>query len=53
MCCVFLQKGDTPLHYASSNDEAAAIEALLKNGAAINQINNVGQITDLLFHVHT
>ena len=53
MCCVFLQIGDTPLHYASRYSEAAAIEALLKNGAAINQTNNVGQITDLLFHVHT
>ena len=53
MCCVFLQNGDTPLHYASRYGEAAAIEALLKNGAAINQTNNVGQITDLLFHVHT
>ena len=53
MCCVFLQDGDTPLHDASSQGKAAAIEALLKNGAAINQTNNVGQITDLLFHVHT
>ena len=53
MCCVFLQNGDTPLHEASGYAEAASIEALLKNGAAINQTNNVGQITDLLFHVHT
>ena len=53
MCCVFLQIGDTPLHKASWTGKAAAIETLLKNGAAINQTNNVGQITDLLFHVHT
>ena len=53
MCCVFLQDGDTPLHKASWWGNAAAIEPLLKNGAAINQTNNVGQITDLLFHVHT
>ena len=53
MCCVFLQFGDTPLHKASWYGEATAIEALLKNGAAINQTNNVRQITDLLFHVHT
>ena len=41
MCCVILQEGDTPLHYAS--DHIAAIEVLLiiKDGAAINQTNNV------------
>ena len=39
MCCMILQEGDTPLHYAS--DHVAAIEVLLKNGAAINQTNNV------------
>ena len=53
MCCVFLQDGDTPLHEASKRGEATVIETLLKNGAAINQTNNVSQITDLLFHVHT
>ena len=38
MCCVFLQYGDTPLHNAYS---VAAVEMLVKNGAAINHTNNV------------
>ena len=41
MCGVFLQDGDTPLHEASQANHVAAIEVLLKNGAAINQTNNV------------
>ena len=41
MCCVFLQLGDTPLHRASYWGRVAAVEVLLKNGAAINQTNHV------------
>ena len=41
MCCVFLQNGNTPLHYASSNGSVAVIEMLVKNGAVINHTNNV------------
>ena len=41
MYCVFLQDGDTPLHEASRNNSVAAVEMLVKNGAAINQTNNV------------
>ena len=41
MCYVFLQGGDTPLHEASKVNQVAAIEVLLKNGAAINQTNDV------------
>ena len=41
MCFVFLQYGNTPLHYASRNDSVAAIEMLLKNGALINHTNDV------------
>ena len=41
MCCVFLQDGDTPLHDASQSNQGATIEVLLKNGAAINQTNEV------------
>ena len=39
--CIFIQNGNTPLHGASKNNHVAAIEVLLKNGTAINQINNV------------
>ena len=41
MRCVFLQDGDTPLHKASYSGHVAAVEVLLKNGAAINQTNHV------------
>ena len=41
MCFVFLQVGNTPLHGASSNNSVAAVEMLVKNGAAINHTNNV------------
>ena len=41
MCCVLLQEGDTPLHGASRNNSVAAVEMLVKNGAAINHTNNV------------
>ena len=41
MCCVFLQNGNTPLHRASLNGHVAAVEVLLKTGAAINQTNHV------------
>ena len=41
MFCVFLQEGETPLHEASRNGSVAAIEMLLKNGAAINHTNDV------------
>ena len=44
MCCVLLQDGDTPLHRASYWGHAAAVEVLLKNGAVINQTNNVSSI---------
>ena len=54
MCCVFLQYGDTPLHRASSKGHVAAVEVLLKNGAAINQTNKViWHFIDLLFHLHS
>ena len=41
--CVYmcLQEGHTPLHEASEEGHVAVIEVLLKNGAAINQINDV------------
>ena len=35
MCCVFLQDGNTPLHNASRNNRVAAVEMLVKNGAAM------------------
>ena len=41
MCCVFLQGGNTPLHYASLYGHAPIIEVLLKNRAEINHTNNV------------
>ena len=51
-----LQNGDTPLHIASEEGNVAAIEALLKNGAVINQTNEVRKLhiiaIDLLFHLH-
>ena len=36
-----LQNGHTPLHHASWYGHVAVIEVLLKNGAEINQTNNV------------
>ena len=41
MCYVFLQTMDTPLHEATASGEVAAVELLLRYGAAINQTNNV------------
>ena len=41
MCYVFLQSKDTPLHYAAASGKVAAVELLLRYGAAINQINSV------------
>ena len=41
MCCVFLQDKETPLHLASRGGHAAAVDVLLRNGAAVNQTNNV------------
>ena len=41
MCCVFLQRGDTPLHKASWRGDVPIIEVLLKNRAEINHTNNV------------
>ena len=55
MYCMFLQRGDTPLHDASLYGHAAADEVLLKNGAAINQTNNVSwHIIDYYFiYIHS
>ena len=41
MCYVFLQEMDTPLHAAAANGKVAAVELLLRYGAAINQTNSV------------
>ena len=41
MCCVFLQKNDTPLHFASSYGHTAVVDQLIRYGAAINQRNDV------------
>ena len=41
MCCVFLQHKWSPLHYASLGGHVACVDLLLRNGAAINQTNDV------------
>ena len=41
MCCVFLQRKETPLHLASREGHSAVVEQLMKFRAAINQTNNV------------
>ena len=46
-----LQNGNTPLHHASWYSHVAAIEVLLRNGAAINQTSNILRIS-LLHRVH-
>ena len=43
MCCVFLQYKNTPLHLASGEGHAAAVDVLLRNGAAVNQTNDVSE----------
>ena len=41
MCCVFLQSKSTPLILASYKGHVAAVELLLRYGAAINQTDSV------------
>ena len=41
MCCVFLQDKWSPLHCASFNGHVAVVDLLLRNGAAINQTDDV------------
>ena len=52
MCCVFLQAKDTPLHKASWRGHAEVADLLIKNGAAINAINDVSwHIIGICFHL--
>ena len=41
MCYVFLQGKQTPLHKAAASGKVAAVELLLRYGAAINQTDSV------------
>jgi len=38
-----LQNNSTPLHFASSNNHAPVVEALVNAGADVNVINKVNQ----------
>ena len=41
MCCVLLQDKETPLHKASRGGHPEVADLLIRNGAAINAINDV------------
>ena len=45
MTCFECQEGATPLEYAASKDHFEVVRLLLLNGADMNKVNQVQQLT--------
>ena len=52
MCCVLLQRNNTPLHKASKEGHAEVADLLLRSGAKINQTNKVSLHIISNFFIH-